>query len=452
MSIRARITIGSLIVAIIVSGGGLLAVRANVQWILQGADYSLANGDLLSFAKDILSNPGEGVDSPAAGVLLLVKDPSGVVKVDTMPHDLSELIRHGLADSDKIRTTDEGTSYVIVSRTVTNDRGEWTLWAARSAAASDLAVDGLDRSLLIGELVLLLVFGVASWLLATAALRPVSRLRKEAESLSGDAGEELLPVGPAEDEISALATTLNAFLERVRASTEREKQMVSDAAHELRTPLAALRTQLELAHDSFDDPAALAAEVRGAEDSVARLSALANGLLELSRLEGSPAERRPATSAALVDEAMGSVDRARLLGLARSVEVGFDTDDLDPADRFSIAPEAFARVLDNLLSNAIAAVGPDGSVELTIRETAEGIEVQVSDDGPGIPPSFLPVAFDRFSRPDDSRTASTGGSGLGLALVRAIAESAGGTAQLHNGDVGAIATVRIPRIGPSRKM
>jgi two-component system, OmpR family, sensor kinase len=329
---------------------------------------------------------------------------------------------------------------------VKTKNGTWGLWAARSTASPRLVVAKLDAALLVGGLLALIAFTAASWLLATFALRPVTAMRRRAETLSGTGDNERLPVGSADDELAALAMTLNEFLDRVHDGTIRERRMVSDAAHELRTPLAALRTQLELAHDEFGDAAALQQEIIGAENSVGRLTALANGLLELSRLEGETAETGPANSAELLDETMGSVDRARMLALTKNADVAFATNDLDYAANFLLEPSAFARLLDNLLSNAVNAVGDSGSIELLLRDTGEALEVVVTDDGPGVPESFLPKAFDRFSRPDESRTATRGGSGLGLALVRVIAESAGGTAELANGSTGAVATVRIPKM------
>jgi signal transduction histidine kinase len=239
---------------------------------------------------------------------------------------------------------------------------------------------------------------------------------------------------------------LNDFLDRVHDGTLREKRMVSDAAHEIRTPLAALRTQLELAHDDFGDPAALEAEIIGAEQSVARLTALANDLLELSRLEAEPGETLYATTPSLIDEAMGSIDRARMLAQPNAVEVSFALGDLDDAASYRIEPRSFARILDNLLTNAVNAVDKSGTVDLRLDLHGDDLEVAVSDNGPGIPESFLPRAFDRFTRPDDSRTTTAGGSGLGLALVRLIAETAGGIASLTNTGHGLTATVRLPKM------
>jgi signal transduction histidine kinase len=271
-------------------------------------------------------------------------------------------------------------------------------------------------------------------------------MRKRAEELGAEPGDGDLPVGPAQDELAQLARTLNSLLKRVRRSNAREKQMVSDAAHELRTPLAALKTQLELAHDDFADADALAARVVLAEQSVNRLASLANNLLELSRVEAAKNRSVTATTSQLVTELMGSIDRARMLALAKSVDVGFDLVGVDNDLTFALDAQSFGRLTDNLLSNAVAAVDHDGTVALTMTQDEEGIAVEVSDDGPGVPESFIPRAFERFTRPDSARTEGVGGSGLGLALVRAIATSAGGEAALHNTYPGLTVVVVIPKM------
>jgi signal transduction histidine kinase len=444
LSVRSRITIGSAVVALVVIAMSVFAIRVNVESILHSSNVSLATTDLASFERDLTANPGESVDPPGVGVLVLVRAPDGRIAVDTLPDDVRRAVERQPPGQEVFSASEDGTPYVVVAQTVRTRSGTWGLWAARSSASSNLALHGLDRILLIGGVLVLLAFAAASWLLATVSLRPVTAMRRRAETLSGAGNDERLPVGPARDEIAALASTLNDFLDRVNASTAREKRMVSDAAHELRTPLSALRTQLELAHDDFGDADALAREIIGAENSVIRLTALANGLLELSRLEGDTVGAGPATATELIDESMGSVDRARMLALAKNVDVAFDVGDFETDTRYAIESSAFARMLDNLLSNAVAAVDVEGSVALSIRPIATGLQVEVSDDGPGIPDGFLAVAFDRFSRPDESRSVAGGGSGLGLALVRAIAETAGGTAELANTERGAIATVRIP--------
>jgi two-component system OmpR family sensor kinase len=445
ISIRARITIGSVLVAAVIFAIALAAAQAQVVSILKASDTTLARGDLSSYATEIVSDPGGLVDDSGKGLLVFIRDPAGVVRLDTLPHELHQIVEHRAGANETLDADSEGSGFVLVGRLVDTKTGQWSLWAARSTASSDLAMQSLDVAFVVGGILLLVAFGFASWALAAAALRPVERMRRKAEFLGVDSSA-LLPVGAARDEISELAATLNDFLGRVRASTAREKQVVSDAAHELRTPLSALKTQLELAHDDFDDAPALAAQVIAAEKSVARLSSLATNLLELSRLESEYAPVRPSSADELVSELMGSVDRARMIGLDVGADVGFWVDTPDPDARFAISAENFARLVDNLLANSIAVIPDGGLVTVDLLEEGDRLVLRVTDTGPGMSEAFLPHAFDRFSRHDDSRTASTGGSGLGLALVHAIAVAARGTVTLENTGTGLRVTVSIPKM------
>jgi two-component system, OmpR family, sensor kinase len=447
LSIRARITLGSVLVAALLLAGALLIVRGQVASVLAESDVALATADLAAFVNDITANPDAEVDDPGSGVLVLVQDPNAANEVDTLPHDVRAAVDRRQPADDQFRMTDdEGRGFVVVGRVVGTSDGDWALWSARSTSASELAIGGLDRVFIGSGLALLAGFALASWVLATLALRPVSRMRRRADSL-GAAIDGDLPVGAARDELSALATTLNALLGRVRASTLREKQMVSDAAHELRTPLASLRTQLELAHDDAGDAEALARHLHSAESSVERLGSLASNLLELSRLEtADPRATQQSEMADLVRELMSAVDRARITGLARGTDVGFEFTETDAHAAYRLDPQGFARIADNLLTNAVDASG-GGSVEARLVQTAIGLELTVVDDGPGMPDAFIPRAFERFSRPDDARAfRSGGGSGLGLALVHALVTAAGGTVQLRNTTSGFEAIVALPNM------
>jgi signal transduction histidine kinase len=441
--VRARITIGSLLIAAVLVTVALLVVREQVGTILSNADVALAEGDLTPFENDITANPVAEVDNPGTGVLVYVRNPAGSVQVNTLPHDVIAVIANRPAATEQFPfTDDEGRDFIVIGREVNTGAGTWALWSARSTSSSELALAGLDRVLVIGGIVLLIGFGAASWVLATIALRPVARMRKRADALGATLDGDL-PVGDAHDELAALATTLNEMLSRVRSSSARERQMVSDAAHELRTPLASLTTQLELAHGDADDAAALAAHLRGAETSVARLSALATNLLELNRLDAPGRAAPRATFEELTTETMGAVDRARMLGLSRSVEVGLEIK-AGSIDAYRIDPTAFARLVDNVLVNAINAVPDRGDVAVNLTEDATGLRLAVTDSGPGMPEEFIRRAFERFSRPDAARSGT--GSGLGLALVHAIVVDADGDVRLRNTPAGFLVEVVLPKM------
>ena len=444
LSVRARLTIGSSLLALVLLTAAVLLARVQVNSLLESTDATLATSDLTPFISDLTLNAGEHIDQPGPGVLVEIRDPSGAVEQNTMPKELQERVEHENGDHRVIRTTADGVPYTLASRTFRTADGTWQLWAARSGAAHELAEVGLDRVLIIGGAALMAAFVLASWLLARAALRPVERLRRRAGELGDSVDADLLPVDPSGDELAQLAATLNAFLQRIRLSVDREKQMVSDAAHELRTPLAALRTQLELAHDDFDDPDALRQEIMAAEASVARLSSLAGNLLELARLEQSP-ELGAMSESELADELGEAVDRARLLAVPKDARIGFAAD-LPPGTRYPLDRATLGRLLDNLLGNAVAAIGHGGSIQVQVATHGDEAVLTVRDDGPGVPESFLPRAFDRFSRPDDARSSNSGGSGLGLALVKAITVRAGGDVAISNQNPGLEVRVTIPRL------
>ncbi len=445
-SIRTRITLGSLAVAAVLLAAALLLVRLQVSTVLSTADATLAQSDLTSFQEDISAHPDEAVDDPGTGVLVYARNPDGVVQVNTLPHDVLALVANAVpADEQFTMADDDGRTFVIVGRTISTTSGTWALWSARSTSSSKLAIEGVEHVLVVGGIVLLIGFGAASWLLATAALRPVAAMRRRAEELGDATSERQLPVGSSHDELAELATTLNGFLTRVHASSAREKQMVSDAAHELRTPLAALKTQLELAHRDTGNAEALARQLREAETSVDRLSSLASNLLELSRLETHEGTSA-ASASSLVDEFTGSVDRARTLALSRVITVDFELEVTDEGSRYAIDAQAFGRLADNLFSNALNAIDEQGAIVGALSQRDGMIILRVSDDAHGMPDDFLPKAFERFSRPDASRTTSTGGSGLGLALVKALATEAGGGATAENTHPGLAVTVWIPKM------
>ncbi|MFP3467375.1 sensor histidine kinase [Leifsonia sp. SIMBA_070] len=464
LSITARITIGSLAVAALFALLAVVVIRIGVSSILHNATLTLLNNDISAPAEALPPHPHGPFDLPGGGQELAIVAADRSILASTMPDSLEDRIRSLVDDSDQPRDVEaRGAHYLVLSRSVTTSEGVMHVVAARNTETTDLLLDRLTAALLAGAGVLIFAFGGASWLLTRTALRPVSRMREQADRIAGSTPDEagLLPVGPAQDELSELATTLNDLILRLRASADRERQMVSDASHELRTPLAVLRGQLELAELDAGDPEALLHDVRSSHTTAIRLAQLANNLLELSRIEAGPSSGR-IDWRTLVDELTDAIDRARLLVSsdddASGISVDFEYDPRrrpDAGARVALSPTDFGRILDNLLGNAITAIRSAGSehpeatvtASLALVEDGQGAEVvalTVRDSGPGMPEEFIPVALDRFTRADGSRTGQSGG-GLGLAIVGALADAAGGRVLLRNAQPsGLTVTVTLP--------
>ena len=464
LSITARITIGSLVVAALFALLAVVVIRIGVSSILHNATVTLLTNDVAAPAEGLPTKPGGPFDLPGGGQELAIVSEDGTILASTMPealeHRIGTLIDQGGQPHD-VQAGEE--HYLVLSRSVATSTGIMHVVAARNDETTALLLDRLTAALLIGAGVLIFAFGGASWLLTRTALRPVSRMREQADRIAASTPDEagLLPVGPAQDELSELATTLNDLILRLRASADRERQMVSDASHELRTPLAVLRGQLELAELDAGDPEALLHDVRSSHSTAIRLAQLANNLLELSRIEAGPSSGR-IDWRTLVDELTDAIDRARLLVSSDDESSGISVDfEYDPrrrpasGARVALSPTDFGRILDNLLGNAITAIRStdqphaDATVtaSLVLAEDADEGDVvvlTVRDSGPGMPEEFIPVALDRFTRADDSRTGQSGG-GLGLAIVGALAEAAGGRVVLANTEPsGLTVTVTLP--------
>lgn len=440
-NLRLRLAIASTVLTAVVLLAAVLFARGQIATVYTDAAAELAHSDLASFITDIKRNPNESPDPASVGALVLVLSPSGVPVINTLPHEVADSLQ-AKPDGDDIhdgRHRIEGTQagdYVVVSQTVKTAAGAWQLWAVRDVSARDSALARIDVTFTIGGIALLLVLAIGSWLLAGAALRPVEWMRRRAENLGPD---DLLPV-PANDELGRLATTLNSMVSRVRTSANRERQMVSDAAHELRTPLAGLRSRLELARREIDDPARVAAELDIAQRSLERLSHLSTNLLELARIdEGGPTSTHLANGRQLEEATLDVIDSARLLSADRRIDIDH-TIAIDPTLTVGIDATSFSRIVENLLSNALNSIDDqEGRITLELRSKVGEVVLTVDDDGPGAPEQFLPRAFERFARPDDSRSVS--GSGIGLALVDALARSADGSARVENTESGFRATV-----------
>jgi two-component system OmpR family sensor kinase len=281
-----------------------------------------------------------------------------------------------------------------------------------------------DELLIAGPIALLLAT-LTGYGLAGLALRPVESMRGRAAAISAERPGERLPVPQTHDEVQRLGETLNEMLARLEGALARERTFVADAGHELRTPLALLRTELELALRHGEGVEELRQALRRSSEEVDRLAQLAEALLLIARSdqghlalqveELEPAELLTSTATRFEWRAK-EAGRPLTVVAPRGLELRGDRMRLEQA-------------LGNLVENALR--HGDGEVQLSARAGGDGmVELHVHDQGSGFPPEFIADAFTRFARPDQGR--SRGGSGLGLSIVRTIAEAHDGSAHAAN--------------------
>ncbi len=320
------------------------------------------------------------------------------------------------------------------SGTSPSDAGHQRRWLAVPAvardgtprmavASTDLAggaalVERVSGMAVFGVLLAAAVVAAAAWVATRAALRPMDRLRAAAAVLPpGDR----LPVPAARDEVRALAGELNGLLARRDEAVARLERFTGDAAHELRSPVAAIRTQAEVAV-AHPDPALADETLRAVAEEAARLSALLADLLALARADAG--QRPPSAPVDVVAAARVAIARAGPDGDGPVVQLIAPT----PAQA-AASPREVGQVLDNLLANALRYAAT--VVRVGVLPAGRTVRLVVEDDGPGIPPADRERVFDRFRRlePDVEGRASgaTGGAGLGLALVAALVTGRGGT-------------------------
>lgn len=324
-----------------------------------------------------------------------------------------------------------------------------TVVAALPTADLETSQRLLRRLLLVFFPLFLVALAAIVWRVSGSALRPVEQLREGAERIgagsagasggvAGNSPSERLPVPPTRDEVAGLATTLNGMLDRLAGAQERQRAFVADAAHELRSPLATMRTQLEVA-DRLGDGGELPKELL---PEVERLSALVEDLLVLARTADRTA-RRPVED---VDVRELLDDVARRYAAAR-VPVRVAAPPLAPSPPtpspvVRAARDELFRAVANLVDNAVRHA--ETRVQLGTSGRGGTVEVVVTDDGHGIPESERQRVFDRFARLDEARDRDSGGTGLGLPITRELVRRAGGTVRLEDAAPGVRAVVSLP--------
>jgi signal transduction histidine kinase len=315
-----------------------------------------------------------------------------------------------------------------IARTVDTPSGRLTVTAAAPVDQVSRSVDALRERLWIGLPALIGLVAAVAWVLVGRALRPVDAMRAEVDEITGSTMHRRVPEPPTSDEIGRLARTMNAMLGRLDASATQQRRFVSDASHELRSPVAAIRTSLEVARrkpDRADWPTV--ADTALAEE--ARLEALLDDLLLLAAHDengSDPIRPKPVNLTVL---ATTEARRPRRV----PVDVVHWPTDGEPLE-IAALEDQLAHAVSNLVDNAARYAA--SAVQITLSCFDDTVRIMVDDDGPGIAPADRQRVFERFTRLDDSRARAQGGSGLGLAVVRAIVSRHHGQIRIEDSPLG----------------
>ena len=440
-SVRARTTLAAtavVAVALAAAAGGLL-------WLVSSRLEAAQRDSAVLRARDIaglasvgqlpasLAFPGE--DTGVAQVV----DRSGVVVAASPnlagegpitdrspgPGRVRTQIRGGLPIGDESR-------FVVVSLGATGPSGPITVYTAASLEAADQTLLSVIIALAVGYPALLAIVALSARTAIGRTLGPVEAMRAEVADIGEHDLHRRVPEPGTGDEIDRLADTMNTMLARLDASARRQRRFVADASHELRSPIASLRTVLEVA-STHPETASLEATVDDALADTHRLEELVVDLLTLARLDG---EARAA--------AAGPID---LAAVCRTVLAGHPertTDTYFPDTAMVIADElSVRRAVTNLVDNAVRHAESRSSV--SIEQIGGYFELRVDDDGDGVPVADRVRIFERFTRLDGARARDQGGTGLGLAIVAELARSLGGAVAATDSPLGgARFTMRLP--------
>lgn len=431
-----------------------LAVGATAFVLLLQRDLaSTAATAAIARAEDVSARVTEegatGIDQEIAattrtGQLVQVLDPAGAVVSASSPRVATRpLTRARAAPGQLVRTTvsqlplpDEDDPYLLVVAGVPS--GRYRVVVATPLAAQQQSVHTTLSLILVGAPLLLLLVGAATWVLVGRTLRPVARIRRRVGEIGGSTVAERIPVPPSDDEVARLAVTMNGMLERLDHAARAQRRFVSDAGHELRSPLSTLAASVELARR---DPSSRTWRELSPviDDEVERMTRLVSGLLTLAR-----ADEHELTADTRDVDLDDVVDRElrRLRTLGGLVVEG----DVRPS-RVAGDLARLRQVVTNLADNAARHAA--STVRLTLREqtTPAGRRavLWVDDDGPGVPGADRERVLERFTRLDDSRTRGSGGTGLGLAIADEVVRAHGGCLRIGQSPTGGCrAEVKLP--------
>ncbi|MCU1657058.1 MAG: signal transduction histidine kinase [Pseudonocardiales bacterium] len=443
-SLRARLTAASTaVIALAIAGASILLVWRVHSTLISGLDATLSQR-----ATDVAAEATNGqlaalgTTGADSATLVQVVGPGGNVvassaNINGEPAMFTFAAAPGRVIVRRVNAagTDQG-GYLVAAVSADSSTGRLTIYAARPTTDIDQSTTQLTTALLVGGPILIAMLGAVAWVLVGRALRPVEAMRRQVTAIPGTELHRRLPVTTPGDELGMLAATFNALLARIEDSADQQRRFLADAAHELRSPVASLHTQLDVraSHPQLqlspDDVRQLAADT-------GRLAALVDSLLGLARLDAHiPLRHEPVDVDDLV---LDQVRRAATSGGPRVDAAGVSAAQV-LGDR-----AALARVVANLIDNAVRHA--TGVVTIDLHDDGTAVVLSVADDGHGIAPADHARVFERFTRLDDARSRDVGGAGLGLAIVRDIVAAHEGSVRIEDNRPGARFVVTLPR-GP----
>ena len=421
-SVRARITL----VATLVVGVTLIVGAVAFVGVLRGSLLDALATSIEADASEIAARAESGFDvvgdTDDDDQFFQVTDASGRTLASSDSLDGAIVSLPSSDDAQVITLPGDDTEYLAL---VDEDDG-LTVIAARSTEDVAETVGTIIRLLAVAVPLVVLLLGVTIWIVVGRALRPVERMRREVDAVSATNLDRRLDESGSGDEIDRLAHTMNRMLDRLDESQRAQGRFISDASHELKSPLASLRQFAEVARD-YPDRVSAADLSDAILDEGARLERLVQNMLVLAHTDESstPVPRRPID---LDDLLLAEAARLRASGT-----VVVDTSHVG-AGRVLGDAALLAQVVRNLVDNA--ARHARGQITLGLTDSGSQVTLTVDDDGPGVPVGERERVFDRFVRLDEARARDSGGSGLGLAIVRATVVAHGGTVRMLDTELG----------------
>lgn len=420
-TVRVRTTVGATAVvgvALVIGAVVLVGVlRSNLVDNVDTAARLRADDVVALLEAD--TAPGElAVDSEEASLVQVVDQRGRVVAASgniAGETPIADLVAGSSRTLDRLPIGEDG-PYRVVAVAADSPGGRFVVLSARSLEPTQDSLKAVATALATGLPLLLLLVASTMWVVTGRALRPVEAIRSEVTAITNAELGRRVPEPGGDDEVARLARTMNEMLARLESSRDRQQRFVSDASHELRSPIATIRHELEVLIAN-PDGADVVEVARDLLDEDLRMQALVENLLVLARSdEGTtpPTRRRVDLDDLLLAEAARLRSRGSVRVDASGISAGQVVGD----------PAQLLRVVRNLVDNAERHA--TGAVRLSVAERDGRVALVVADDGPGIAAADRLRVFGRFTRLDDARARHTGGYGLGLAIVHQVVTAHGG--------------------------